>query len=57
MGVFLFVGGLAIGSTPRASLVFIFVVFVAGTFALLHTVGLSAVGSYLGTIVAEDYAR
>lgn len=56
--VFLFVGGgLAVAGAPRASVVFVFVVLVGGTFAVLYTVGLSAVGGYLGAIVAEDYRR
>lgn len=46
-----------LGGVPRASIVFLFVVFVGGLFALLYTVGLSAVGGYLGGIVAEDYER
>lgn len=56
--VFLFVGGgLAIAGAPRASIVFIFALFLGGTLALLYTVGLSAGGGYLGAIVAEDYVR
>lgn len=55
--VFLVAAGGILAGVPRASIVFLFLVFVAGTFALLYTVGLSAAGGYLGAIVAEDYAR
>lgn len=55
--VFLFAAGGFLVGVPRASIVFIFIIFAAGTLALLYTIGLSAAGGYLGAIVAEDYAR
>lgn len=60
MGILLFVGGgLAFAGASRAGFGFIFIIFaifVAGTLALLYTVGISAAGGYLGAIVAEEYA-
>lgn len=50
------VGGVAVGA-PRASLLFLAFVVVAGVVAILYTVGLSAAGGYLGAIVAEDYEQ
>lgn len=55
MIVFLFAGLGIVAGAPRAGIAFLFLIFVAGTFAILYTVGLSAAGGYLGAIVAEEY--
>lgn len=55
MIVFLFAGIGIVAGAPRAGMAFIFIVLLAGMFAILYTVGLSAAGGYLGAIVAEEY--
>lgn len=57
-GLFLLVGvvGFLGYGAPNATIVLLLVVLLGGTIAVLYTVGLSAVGGYLGAIVAEDYA-
>lgn len=58
LGLVIFIvlaGGLAYGA-PSASFLLILVLLVGGTISILYTIGASAVGGYLGAIVAEDYA-
>lgn len=54
--IMVFAGFGLFAGVPRASIVFVFILLIAGLFAILYTVGLSAAGGYLGAIVAEDYA-
>lgn len=55
--VFLFAGFGMMAGAPRMGILFLFMIIVGGTFALLYAIGLSAAGGYLGAIVAEEYER